>query len=249
MKAFTTIIVTAIIAILVAANFNGLFALDETSLFLTLIGLIYALHSAFTINHVWSRYIEIRELIGEETSSLLNVYLASQFLSDKKIKALYAEKIANYCMYVANTSWKGYADDENAHEKFNAIYNVLGDIKIKNSKDANLFDDITDNLTTASNARIKQLVLERNYLGGLNWALLIFVSLVLLVGMFITSLESHLLTLIIGPSLVVAVTIIIVIIRKFDTLEYEFVQISEKPYKQLAEHLRKYESVHKQADI
>lgn len=161
-QSYVYLAVVILFAFLLSMNNIKLFSLDEISLFLTVIGLIYGLIAAFTINNAWQRFSSIRDAISEEIYALMSIYIYAREFSDKATFDKLKSKLVEYCTDVPEIEWHDYWRNEKTHKKFRDIIRIVAKTKIKNIKDEHLFDEITTELEDAARARSMQLVLSQN---------------------------------------------------------------------------------------
>lgn len=209
------------------------FSLEELSLFLTVIGLIYGLIAAFTINNAWERYSKIRDAIAEETSSLLSLYYYMKQLSDKKSVQQFCDDLIIYCNAVPNVEWDDYWKAESVHEKFRKIQQIVAGAKLKTAKENTIFQSITNELGEATGARTTQLVLAQTKITRLQWILNIFLSVILLVGLALLKMPTANLTPIIIGAMICAIMLIMLVIYEIDALRINDKEVFIEPYFQL----------------
>ena len=118
MKAVNYMALALIVAFMLSFNVFRIFSLEEMSLFLTVIGLIYGLIAAFTITNAWERFSKIRDAIAEETDALVDIYFYTKQLSDKTSFHKIRQGILEYCKEVPTVSWEEYWSSTSTHKKF-----------------------------------------------------------------------------------------------------------------------------------
>jgi hypothetical protein len=222
-----------VIAVVLTLFTTKVFSLEELSLFLTVIGLIYGLIAAFTINNAWERYSKIRDAIAEETSSLLALYYYMKQLSDKKRFEKFREEIISYSNAVPNVEWSDYWKAESIHEKFRNIQQIIAGVKLKTGKENALFQCMTSELGDATSARTTQLILAQTRITKLQWTLNIFLSAILLLGLAFLYTPSAALTPIIIAAMMCAVMLILLVIYEIDALRISDKELFIEPYYQL----------------
>lgn len=209
------------------------FSLEELSLFLTVIWLIYGLIAAFTINNAWERYSKIRDAIAEETSSLLSLYYYMKQLSDKKSVKQFCEELIVYCNAVPNIEWTNYWKAEAVHERFRGIQQIVAGAKLKTDKENTIFQSIIWELGWATWARTTQLVLAQTRITRLQWILNIFLSAILLIGLALLQMPTANLTPIIIAAMMAAIMLIMLVIYEIDALGINDKEVFIEPYYQL----------------
>lgn len=228
MKWYAVFLGLLVVFFVLAKSIPGTFAITETSLFLTVVGLIYGLFAAFTITNVWGKFAEIRDRVGEETAGLVNVFLLSKSFSNKKITGLFYEKIRNYCNHVARLKWEEYLNDE-PQKKFNEIFEILNTMKFESGKDSSVYSSVSNEIIRSSVAREHELILISNPLSISRWALLMFLSSIFLIGLYFTTFSMDL-AVFIKTTMSAAMVLILFVIYDVDKLKYKFKEVSVEPY-------------------
>lgn len=233
MKTYTYAITAILAAFLLSLNRIKFVSLDEMSLFLTVVGIIYGLMSAFTISNSWERFSKIRDGIAEETNSLSLMYFFSRNISDKTMSGRLKATLVDYCSEVLKTEWHRYWKSENVHAKFRELIRICASTKLKNQKDVSLFEKILDELRDAASARDIQLVLSQTGISRIQWILNLFLSALLIVGLVFTSLPDYRLSMFITFSMIAAVLMILVVIYELDSMKTAEEEVSNEPYRQV----------------
>ncbi len=235
MKAHSYIylVVVVLFSFLLSLNSIKLFSLDEISLFLTVIGLIYGLIAAFTISNAWQRFSAIRDAISEEVYALMSMYIYAQEFSDKTTFGRLKSKLIEYCMEVPEIEWHEYWRSDKTHKKFRDMIRIVAKVKIKNIKDEHLFDEITTELEDAARARSMQLVLSQNRTSKIQWLLNIFLSAIIVMGLVFTSLPNSALSMFVITAMIASVLMILVVLYELDSMKVAEEEVSNEPYKQV----------------
>jgi len=233
MRSYAYISIIVILAFLLSLNTTKFFDFQETSLFLTVIGLIYGLISAFTINNAWERFSKIRDQIANETNSLIAAYLYSKHVSDKLTFNKLKTKIIEYCKEIPKIEWHNYWHSKKTHKKFRDIIEIISDMKLKNIKDIELFDEISEELRSASQARTSQLVLSRTRVSKMQWILNIFLSLILIIGLVFLQLPNYPLSIFIISTMIISILMILYVIYQMDSLKIGEEEVSTEPYNEV----------------
>jgi len=213
--------------------------MDEVGLFITVLGLIYGLIAAFTINTVWIRFDSIRNEISEEVSSLEQIWVYCKNLGNKNFLKKVSLLISDYCKEVPIVEWVDYWDSEKTHTKFRDIVSFILTFKPKNEGESVLFDQITDEIDSASKARGKQLLLSKLKLTKSQWFLNIFLSVVLIFLLAFVSIPKYTVSIIIVTVMISATLIILFIMYQFDSMKILEDEVSIEPYTRLVELIKK----------
>ncbi len=233
MKTYFYMIFAILVSFLLSLNSVKIFSLEEISLFLTVIGLVYGLISAFTINNAWERFSKIRDGISNETNSLIMVYILSKKFSDKVSFRKLKNKILDYSKDVPKIEWHDYWKSEETHKKFREITEIFSGMKLRNEKDEGLFDAIGEELRNASAARNAQLVLSQSRISKVQWVLNIFLSVILIGGLVFLSIPNYVLSIFIIASTIAAILMIIVVIYELDSMKVAEEEVSNEPHRQV----------------
>ena len=230
MKTYLFMVLSVLFAFLLSLNTIKVFSLDEISFFITVIGLIYGLIAAFTINNSWERFSKIRDAISQEMNSLTTAYIYAKQLSDRRAVALLQRTIIAYCDDVPQVDWGKYWKSERTHALFRSLITIVAEMKLKSTKDVELFDEVSEELRNASTARNTQLILAQTKISITQWTLNIFLSLILVIGLVFLSIPNYALSLFIVTSMVAAVCLILVVIYELDSMRFAEREISCEPY-------------------
>lgn len=233
MKTYSYMVLAILFSFLLSLNSIKLVSLDETSLFLTVIGLIYGLIAAFTINNAWERFSAIRDGISEEVYALISVYTYTKELSDKSSFRKFKEKLLDYCKDVPTIEWVDYWNSEPTHRKFRDLIRIIAQVKIKNIKDELLFNEITTELGNAARVRIRQIVLSQTRISGIQWMLNIFLSSILVLGLIFTSFPDYWLSVFIISTMVAAILMIFIVLYELDSMKLKKEDVSNEPHRQV----------------
>ncbi|MFA4819697.1 MAG: DUF4239 domain-containing protein [Candidatus Aenigmatarchaeota archaeon] len=230
MKSYYYLIVIVLVSFTISLNRLDTFTLNEMSLFLTVIGLIYGLIAAFSINNSWDRFSKIRDAVSKEISSLLLLFKYSNYISDKKSRLALKKTLLEYCNEVPRVEWHDYWKSEDTHRKFRKIQDIVIGMKLKGEKDSVIFDQMTDELTNATNARDQQLILAQTKISKIQWVLNIFLSAVLVIGLLLLDISNFILSMFISTSMIAAVLMILVVIYEMNSMKVSEEEISIDPY-------------------
>ena len=210
-----------------------LISLNTIQVFLTVVGLIYGLIAAFTINNAWERFSKIRDAVAEETNSLVTMYIFANQLTDKIAFKKLKETLLEYTQEVPTIEWREYWASEKTHKKFRNLIKIVSEIKLKNQKDIELFDEVGEELRDAAAARNAQLVLAQTRVPKLQWALNILLSAILIIGLVLVAIPNYVLSVFIVSAMVAAVLMIFVVVYELDSMKMAEEEISNEPYRQV----------------
>lgn len=233
LKTYRYLFVVVVVAFLLSLNTFRAFSLDEMSLFLTVVGLIYGLVVAFTINNAWERFSKIRDCIAAEVNALMSMYIYAVHLSDQDSLRKLKEQLVEYCKEVPTIEWHDYWKSEKTHQKFRGLIKTVASVKLESTKDQEIFDEVSEELRAAAVARYQQLVLAETRISKIQWALNIFLSAILIAGLVLLKIPDFLLSVFIVTSMVSAVIMLLVVLYELDTMKTAEEEVSVEPYKQV----------------
>jgi uncharacterized membrane protein YbhN (UPF0104 family) len=202
-------------------------------LFLTVIGLIYGLMSAFSINNAWEKFSKIRDAISDETASLKAIYIYSKYLSDKVAFNKIRKTILAYCSDVPRIEWAEYFNSKKTHEEFEKLINSVAGIEIKDTKDGKLFSDISGELRDAIASRNTQLIMSQTKISSLQWTLNIFLSLILIMGLTFIATPNYSTFIFVIASMIASIIFILVVIHEMDSLKIADSEVYVSPYEEV----------------
>ncbi|MBI4162970.1 MAG: DUF4239 domain-containing protein [Candidatus Aenigmarchaeota archaeon] len=239
MQAKYAMFVATIIAFLLSFNTVRIFTLEEMSVFLTVIGLIYGIMAAFAISNAWERFSKIRDAIAEETNALTTMYIYAKHMTDKSAVRKLKEKTIEYCKEVPKVDWPDYWTSEKTHQKFRSLIETVAGMNLKGVKDVELFDDVSEELRTASTSRNLQLILSRTRLSKFQWMLNIFLSLILIIGLTFLRIPDYITAIVSSTLMIIAVIFILFVVYELDSLRVSDKEVSIEPWLKVAKFIEK----------
>jgi hypothetical protein len=225
------IIIIAALSTVAAFVLPGFFAIEDVSLYLTVTGLIYGLFAAFAIGVSWDRYSKVVENLHDEISSETNMHLLLKHISDRKIALKMDEQILNYLSNIMEIPWNKYFESENVHKKFRKMFDIFGRMELKTEKDSELFDDIGDELESASKARNQQIVLSSTPLSASIWSLLLLLSGAVVVGVYLVAFSSPILGMFTKIIMSLSSFAILLVLHQIDSLQLAEEKVDALPNK------------------
>jgi len=225
------IIIIAALSTVAAFVLPGFFAIEVVSLYLTVTGLIYGLLAAFAIGVSWDRYSKVVENLHDEISSETNMHLLLKHISDRKTALKMDEQILNYLSNIMEIPWNKYFESENVHKKFRKMFDIFGRMELKTEKDSELFDDIGDELESASKARNQQIVLSTTPLSASIWSLLLLLSGAVVVGVYLVAFSSPILGMFTKIIMSLSSFAILLVLHQIDSLQLAEEKVDALPNK------------------
>lgn len=212
------------------------------TIFIPVVGGIYAIVAAFVMFHVWNEFNALSDKMRKEAVSLRNVYLLSLRTKQKGFIKKLRDGIIDYTKSVIETYWKDMAKMEENENKFVHLFRTIDELKVKNAKDAVLLDNIDEELRTASENRSDIISLAYSTTPNVLWALMVYLSVMLVFCFMILTFHSQLLATLVITMMAAAVALITLVIYDMDyPFEAGFWMITPQPYFDLEGHIKRSE--------
>ena len=212
------------------------------TIFIPVVGGIYAIVAAFVMFHVWNEFNALSDKMRKETVSLRNIYLLGLRTKQKEFAKRLREGLLDYTKSVVETYWKDMSKMEENENKFVHLFRTIDRLKVKNTKDAVLLDNIDEELRTASETRSDVISLAYSKTPNVLWALMIYLSALLVFCFMILTFQSQVLATLVITMMAAAVALITLVIYDMDyPFEAGFWMITPQPYFDLEGHIRRSE--------
>jgi hypothetical protein len=224
-----------LLGLVAALLLPGYYSINEVTLYLTVVGLIYGLMAAFAIGVAWNRYMKITEGLHEELTSTFNMYLMMKHSSDKKTAKAIIRQLLDYAESARKISWNDYFGAEKVHAKFRKLFEIISKTKVRTSADEELFAASLDELRDASTARNVQLTLSHTPLSVALWGLLVLLSGSIVIGIFFVAFDNPVLGVLTKVVMSTAVFAMLIVLRQIDTLQLAAKELHEEPINQIIE--------------
>jgi hypothetical protein len=159
------------------------------------------------------------------------MHLLLKHISDRKIALKMDEQILNYLSNIMEIPWNKYFESENVHKKFRKMFDIFGRMELKTEKDSELFDDIGDELESASKARNQQIVLSSTPLSASIWSLLLLLSGAVVVGVYLVAFSSPILGMFTKIIMSLSSFAILLVLHQIDSLQLAEEKVDALPNK------------------
>ncbi len=204
---------------------------EHISTILGIVGLLFAILIGFFITDLWSRFQRIRENVAVEVSGLQTYYLFVQILGKypqhKKWVKQQQELIDKYVREFFYVEWNDYSKID---PHFNAIIASLKDVeKLKTIKEDETYANLLPLLNEITTSREKLFMFGKDRLNKLEWAVVLFLSLILIFSIFMVRTLT-LSSLFLSGTLISTVAILLLILRDLDDLSFGEDMVSFEPY-------------------
>lgn len=227
------VVATILITITTFDYFNKLIlAVDISSfgIFLNFLGVVYAIISAFVIFEAGSRFNGINDELSKEFIALRNAFSMVKLMKDKNLIRFSKEKIKDYSLTLKKKLYvNGPKVKEEVGHKFRALFSILDKIKPKNEMEKVLAGHIVDALRSSANSRSKRLGLIESDVPKLELFLVIFLSISLVFGFFLTRINNIYLFTLLMAIISIAVSSIMLIIFDLNMPFKGFWNVSSEP--------------------
>lgn len=208
--------------------------------FVSMMAFIYAIISSFIILHVWGEFSALQNEIRKEAVLLRNVCLLSDWLTAKKISREIKEDLLSYAKSNIELFWNGKEKTEGNGRKFLKIIQTTNKFVPRNKKDAATLDNIIKELRGTSTARSNILALANIKTPAIVWALLIFLSVVLIFSAILMGFQNRFLSTAVILVTSIATSLIIALVHDMDfPFQAGFWTIKPEAYFELEELIQK----------
>jgi len=235
------VVSTILISMLTFDYFNKLILATDISglgVFLNFLGVVYAIISAFVIFEAGGRFNGINEELSKEFIALRNVFSMARLFKDKGLVQFSKEKIKDYALSLKKSLYvNGPKAKEEVSHKFRELFSTLDKIKPKNEMEKVLAGHIVDALRSSANSRSRRIGLIESEIPKLELFLVMFLSISLVVGFFLTRLSNIYLFTILMAIVSMAVSFIMLIIFDLNMPFKGFWNVSSEPIDRTLEFL------------
>jgi len=208
------------------------------SIFISVIGIIYALIAAFMIVNVWGEFDKLENLLRKETISLRNLYIIA-FHMNSQITTTYLKRtILDYIKVIREVFWQETKKLEDAESKFIEIFQSLKEFDPKNGKEEIILNNLYEEMRTTSSYRVDVVTLIEAKTPGVLWILLTILSFIVILGFYIVNFENQLIATLIITMVATSTAVVIIIIYDIDyPFRTGFWQIEPDVYNELEEYI------------
>ncbi|MDD1777664.1 MAG: DUF4231 domain-containing protein, partial [Candidatus Helarchaeota archaeon] len=201
------------------------------AIFISVVGVVFALLSAFMIVNSWNKYNSLEETIRKETISLRNIFLLGQQLCEETPLANLKTCMQDYIHTVIDAYWHETTPLDAPLIKFFQIFRAAEAFNPQTEKNYILLYNINEELRKASNhrANISSLISQKT--PKTLWLFLLFLSFSIVVSFIIVDYETQWMATLIITLIATAIAFVIAIIYDLDNAFTSGVwAISEKEY-------------------
>jgi hypothetical protein len=231
----------AITAMIIGLAFSASFFAPRTpllqsdqnllSMFIGVVGTIYAIITGFMIANVWNKYMALINATTKETTSLRNIYLLGlEWRAPGLIEAL-RMNLSSYASTAIDVYWKQTKQMDYLESKFNNLFGSIKDFDLSNPKDIEIFTNLNDELRKASEQKANIQSLLAAKVPKILWSLLIVLSFAIVSGMYIVPFENQFLSTLAMTLISIAIALIGLIIYDMnDPFGFGFWAVTPEAY-------------------
>jgi hypothetical protein len=173
---------------------------SAVSAYVTALGTLYSILAAFTIYVVWNQFNDTQNAIDGEAKDLADLYRYVGYLNDRPAASGFRKAIEAYISAVVGDEWpkiaRGQRESKPANVAFEAIYQEVSAIKFDDERDEAVWSMIIRKYEDVSDIPLKRLDLATSRIPVVLNLLLYAVSVGLVAGFFMLSIENDLLAIV-----------------------------------------------------
>lgn len=238
LKSYIVVIIITSLGIILSFFKPNITYTEELGIFISVIGIIYAIIAAFMIVNVWQEYDTLENLLRKETGSLRNVYIFGRHIDSQVADLHLRNRILDYIEIVKEAYWEETRSPDDIDKKIIEIIDSLKHFKSKNGTDETILNNIYEEVRETSNYRIDIDTLVETKTPAILWMLLIILSVIVFLGFYMVAFEQIIATMTI-TMVAAATSVVVIIIYDIDyPFSSGFWQISPEPYEQLEKFLK-----------
>lgn len=210
------------------------------TVFVSLIGVIYAVIAAFTIMHVWNEFNAMDSEIRKEAVHLRNLVLLADRTNQKSFGKKIKERILEYVSSNVDKYWKKTASMEDNRRKFVQIMESIDEFTPRNEKEIVVLDNVIEELRETASTRSNITTLVNSKTPNIVWLLLVFLSFVLVTGISLMDFQSQLLSTMTITLITTAIAFVTLLVYDMDfPFQSGFWVISPQPYFEVEEFIKR----------
>jgi hypothetical protein len=198
--AITVLAGLVLVALRFAFDTQDRFLVDVGSIsaYVTAVGTLYGILSAFTIVVVWGQFNDTTSAITEETTDLADLFRYVSYLDDRPSMDQFRAAITTYSESVVSDEWAKMATSEHsvrAQEGFEGIYRAVAPIKLDEVRDEAAWSHIMRKFEDVSDSRNKRLDVAGSRMPRVLRQLFYGVSFALVAGFFMLGFSNDFLAI------------------------------------------------------
>jgi hypothetical protein len=161
------------------------------TLFIQIMGTLYAIIIGFVIANVWSKFTTLKSLVQQESASLENAYLLSMSLSEQGFRARLRSTMLVYLGSLLRFFWRRGGTREEEDHAFAGFLRSLHVFKSESQFEITVFDKIIDQVRDAAQFRAQTHSLRTSKTPWILWLIIVIISVILSLSFYIIPFESQ----------------------------------------------------------
>jgi len=217
--------ITAVVALVIVRQYfsyeNSLNDTGAWAVFYNVFGVLYAIVSGFLLVEVLSTYNKLSGYIEEEINALQDVRDFSLYLKfQPEIRKSISKQLASYARSVASREWLQMSKFKDGQtDTTNELYNILtaiNTVEVTDETEGYALQILMEKMSNITTFRTKRLSISHQRLPTRLKYLMIFMSLILILGLTLLSVESMVVHLIMVLSMTLSIHLLYLVIIDLD---------------------------------
>lgn len=219
------IVTPAVVTILLFLKFyfdtDQEFIKDVSSVsgYLTVIGTLYSILTAFVIYSVWEQFNKSASAVENETNDLEDLLAYVGYLNDSKFDKAIKKSVNQYAGSVIAHEWQDLEAGRRSAKTdraFDEIYKNIKSVNFDDSKDPIAWQQIIKKFNDISDARNQRIFVSMERIPRVLKSLLYLVSISVIAGFFLLGIENNIIAVAITALTTVIVVFIIEVVEDLD---------------------------------
>jgi hypothetical protein len=193
---------------------------------------IYAFFLGFAIVTLWSAFLSAQANVTREADNLLMAYRISKTLPNSEE---FRQTLSDYVQSVVDDEWPTMANDLSMNQKTQDTWDKLWEnfipLKPADKGDNDVYLEIANFLSQASQHRLSRALLTRGNLYPLVWVIIIFGFLTMLYGVYYNHMQQNPVRLCFDFMVIFVVLSCIYFIHDIDTPFSGYVSVNSDAFK------------------
>lgn len=164
------------------------------TLFVQLIGTLYAIIVGFVIANVWNKFTALKSLVQQEEAALENTNILSLKLPSKRFQGEIRERMVAYIEVFLRFFWKQGASLQEENHAFSVFLTSLDAFESANQLEITVFDKIIDQIRDASQFRSQMHSLRTSKTPWILWLIIGIISVILSLSFYLLPFQSQIIS-------------------------------------------------------
>lgn len=192
-SAFLIVILIVLFVLLFSISRTEIFSQNDSQIignFIEWFGVLYGVMLALVVVEVWRRYNLINNEVDREADALVLLLKTARYLGDSTDVVRLAQKAKDYANAVIELGTKDSTTESLTNLSIDAIHNEVGNILKYEKESPVIISEIMRYLNEAYDLRGDRLTHVRERMPKELWVMVIFTSLVWIIGFFGLQIEN-----------------------------------------------------------